>query len=245
MKIPFKTPAGVWSRIACLLVAALVPACGQTKSQTAPSINASLPPPGSAGVPLQTIIYIDWDRDLDPTSVSTSTFTLTDNLGNAKTVTVGYNSLLDQVSMVPSSALAPSTTYTVAIENGVTPITGQIFTGGFFNFTTMGGTDSTQPVFTGGLTSAAPTATAGQITLVWPTATDGADGDGITYDIYMSLTSLGEDFSAPPFMTTSASTGTTLSGFVSGVTYYFMVRARENTSGNIDFNVTERSAVPK
>ncbi len=223
-----------------LALALLVPACGgQSTETTQPSIESTLPSSGASGIPLQTVIYLNWDRALDSSSVDTSTFVLTDNVGSQKGVTVSYNAVLLQVAMAPTSALTSSTLYTVTIRAGVEPVTGVTYTGGAFQFTTTSGTDASQPAF-GGATSATPTpATAGSIDLVWSSA--GAD---IAYDIYLTTTAGGEDFSVSPFKSVTTTTGTTITGLATGVTYYFVVRARSTTSGNIEFNTNEVFATP-
>jgi hypothetical protein len=231
--------------IGFLALVLLVPACGgQSAKTTEPAVESTLPSPGASGVALQTVIYINWDRALDASTVDTSTFVLTDGSGNQKGVTVSYNAVLEQVWMAPTSALTSSTTYTVTIRAGVEPQTGVTYPGGAFQFTTTSGTDGGQPTF-GGASSASPTsATAGSLDLVWSAGVDTVDGDGLVYDIYLTTTAGGEDFSTTPFKSVTSSTGTTITGLATGVKYYFIVRARETTSGNIEFNTNEVFATP-
>ena len=60
----------------------------------------------------------------------------------------------------------------------------------------------------------------------------------------MSTISNGQDFSLPLLSTPNASgiTVTSANGLASGTTYYFVVRAREVTSGNSEFNTIQKSA---
>jgi hypothetical protein len=237
---------GVPRALLLLGVALLVPACGKTPDP-GPTI-LSVSPQGSS-VPRETIIYINWDRPLDTSTVPTG-FALNDSLGNSISATGAWNAVLNQVSITPTSALAGATTFTVTAFGTIMAADGKGFSGFAYSFQTIPATvappNAGQPSFAG-LTSATPTvapATA-SIDLAWTAATDTPDGDSIKYDVYMSTTSGGEDFSLPPLLTTNSGTGVTvnnLNGLGSGVTYFFMVRAREATSGNIEFNTVEHSA---
>jgi hypothetical protein len=107
--------------------------------------------------------------------------------------------------------------------------------------------DDTPPNF-GGLTSAFDSQTDGNVTLMWSPATDPdtvhCNSDPslpITYLIYMSTTSGGQNFLLPD--ATTQNTQIEITGLQNGVTYYFVVRARDS-AGNQETNVVEASAMP-
>ena len=104
---------------------------------------------------------------------------------------------------------------------------------------TQGSSDTDPPVF-GGATGAADANTDGEVTLTWDAASD--VDPNITYNIYWSTTSGGQNFTTPN-ATSSLDTGDTVSGLTNGLTYYFVVRA-EDSSGNEETNVVEQSATP-
>ena len=234
------------TRILCLLaLALLVPACGKTQQQGLTITDFS---PTGGSVPRQLIVYISFDRALDASTWPTS-FTWQDGTGTAVAAIISYNATLNQIALKPTGgALAGGMQYTVVILGTLMGADGSTFAGDAFQFTTAVATPTNggQPSF-GGLTGAAPTAAPAKasIDLTWATATDVPDGDAIQYDVYMSTVSGGQDFSLPPLVVTPNGSGVTVNaanGLASGVTYFFVVRAREATTGNIEFNTTPFSA---
>lgn len=100
--------------------------------------------------------------------------------------------------------------------------------------------DNTPPTFAG-ITSAQKVS-GDSISLSWSSGTDdNTEKAGITYLIYMATSSGGQDFSAPSYVTKSGDTSYSMSGLAAGTTYYFVVRAMDQ-SGNIDANSIEVSA---
>lgn len=107
--------------------------------------------------------------------------------------------------------------------------------------------DNTPPTF-GGLTSALDLGTDGDISLTWSAADDPDTPEcnsdpslPITYNIYYSKTSMGQDFANPN--ATTINTMYDVTGLDNGALYYFIVRA-EDTAGNEETNVIERTAMP-
>jgi hypothetical protein len=99
--------------------------------------------------------------------------------------------------------------------------------------------DTSAPVFAGVQTVTA--AGVGQLLLTWNPAVDsGCPSSAITYDIYYSTTSGGENFTAPSAVTAAGALKYTLTGLAQGQTYYVVVRAVD-AAGNSDANVYERS----
>jgi hypothetical protein len=80
-------------------------------------------------------------------------------------------------------------------------------------------------------------------TLTWHAASDNVTPSSrIVYDIYMSTTSGGEDFSHPAWTTAPGVAGFRTPGLASHGTFYFVVRARDQ-AGNEDRNGVERRGV--
>jgi predicted GH43/DUF377 family glycosyl hydrolase len=107
--------------------------------------------------------------------------------------------------------------------------------------------DSTPPQFAG-LVSAADLGTDGDASLTWSIGTDPdtieCNSDPsvpLSYNIYFSTVSGGQDFLTPDMTVTNVQT--TVSGLQNGVTYYFVVRALDS-AGNEETNTVERSAMP-
>jgi len=104
----------------------------------------------------------------------------------------------------------------------------------------MVSTDTTSPTFSGLSTITSIMETS--LTLSWSPATDNITSqDRMQYLIYMSTTSGGENLSSPSFTTSSGATSFTVTGLSPATTYYFIVRAKDE-SGNIDNNTVEKSA---
>lgn len=227
--------------LACAAVA-IIPACGQNPKNDPPGILTFFPS-ATTNIPLVMIIYVDWDRALDPTTVP-GCMTITDNLGGSPGGTISYNAVNNELSLTPGTLVA-GRTYTVAILGTLQSSNGVPFGGAVFMFTASSappaGTASVvQPSFVG-----VNMATAGtqSVTLAWTPATDASEA--VVYDVYMSTVLSGEDFALGPVKTETVLTGgTTVTGLTTGQIYYFIVRARGATSGNIDFNVAWVSATP-
>jgi hypothetical protein len=102
---------------------------------------------------------------------------------------------------------------------------------------TPGQQGSSNPPLFGGLTSATPSGTPGQISLVWAPATDNS-GTGITYNVFWVVGAIPAQsgMEALHFSTTN-STGVTLTGLVADP-YIFYVQAQDGT-GASDGNTNE------
>jgi hypothetical protein len=235
---------GGWKTLIALALAILVPACGKAPTNTGPTITGFLPQGPS--VPRQVIVYIDWDRALDPGTWPTS-FTLSDNTGTAVTSTISFNTTTNEIAIKPFAALTGGMIYTVTILDTLKGADGTTFAGSSFQFTTEAdnGSNGGQPTFSGATSATAPAnppGPPGTIVLAWTTATDAPDGNSIVYDVYVSTLTNGQDFAAPPYTTTANPTGLTVNNLASGVTFYFIVRARESSTGNVDFNTNQVAA---
>ena len=91
------------------------------------------------------------------------------------------------------------------------------------------------PVFSG-LSSAVDTQGGGTVNLTWNPATDSSSP--ITYNIYYSTVSQGQNFAVPNISTTN--TSYSVSGLVDNQEYFFTVRAKDS-AGNEETNTVELS----
>jgi predicted GH43/DUF377 family glycosyl hydrolase len=98
--------------------------------------------------------------------------------------------------------------------------------------------DISGPAF-GGLISAADDGTDGDVTLDWNPAVDPALP--ISYNVYISVTSMGQNFLVPDYTTQATTLQAT--GLTNGVRYYFVVRAVDGL-GFEEENTIERNAIP-
>ncbi len=106
--------------------------------------------------------------------------------------------------------------------------------------TTPSAVDSTRPTFGGG--ASAVTKSPGSVALAWaPASDDVSQASAISYLVYASKTSGGEDFQAPDVVTVAGATSATDSELGGDTLYYFVVRAKDQ-AGNVDTNTTEVTA---
>lgn len=104
----------------------------------------------------------------------------------------------------------------------------------------MESTDMESPDFAG--LSAINSITETSLTLSWLPGDDNlTPQDKLQYLIYRSETQGGENFASPNFTTGSGITSFPVTGLSPATTYYFVVRAKDET-GNIDSNSVEMSA---
>lgn len=100
--------------------------------------------------------------------------------------------------------------------------------------------DKTPPRFSG-LTAATTTGTT-TVDLAWGAASDDRSAAGqITYQVYVATASLRQNFTTPSFQTPAGATSFQVTGLDLATKYFFVVRARDG-AGNVDTNLTERSA---
>lgn len=107
--------------------------------------------------------------------------------------------------------------------------------------------DNSPPEFDG-LQFAVDTGTGGKVSLSWQAAnerdTSECNSDPslpVSYDIFYSTTSGGQDFQSPDATTQELSID--ISGLTNGVSYFFVVRARDSV-GNQETNTVERMVIP-
>jgi hypothetical protein len=83
-----------------------------------PGVVATTPTANATAVSTGTAVTAKFSRPVDPTTVTSSTFTLSSPSGPVS-ATVTYNDPTSTATLVPSSTLAPATTYTASVTTGV------------------------------------------------------------------------------------------------------------------------------
>ena len=96
---------------------ASVSSTGATVSLAIP-ISEKYPAPDAKGV-ATTVVYAVFSKDVDPATVTTSTFIVKGADGAAVAGSVAYNAFLRRAAFTPSSPFALSTAYTVVLTTGL------------------------------------------------------------------------------------------------------------------------------
>jgi hypothetical protein len=89
-----------------------------------PAVSSTTPAGGATGVARTTTVKAAFSRSLDPSTVGTSTFTLTGPSG-AVPATVTYDDATLTATLAPSSSLAFSTTYAAHLSTGIHALDGK------------------------------------------------------------------------------------------------------------------------
>jgi hypothetical protein len=220
------------------LASAVIPACGSSDKNQPPFITFVSPPFG-ANTSRQPIIYVRWDRALDPATVNGTNVQLGVVGGSAVGATVTYHAPLNEIRILPTAALGntagPSIAHRVLIGPGVMSSTG-ISAGPtqFFDFNVVSSADDARPAF-GGLDTV-DNATQTSLQLNWaPEATDVVSFDH--YDIFLATTTGTEDLTVRHTFTTGTSPFV-VGGLTANTQYFFIVRAVD-AAGNNDGNTVE------
>jgi hypothetical protein len=126
------------SGITCLLAALLVffiAGCGQ-ETVTIPGVVSVTPTQGATGVVINTTVTATFSMAMNPTSVTTSTFTVTGPGGTAVAGAVTYSGTT--ATFTPSADLAYGTTYTATLTTGISSPGGAELIGPYvWSFTTI------------------------------------------------------------------------------------------------------------
>jgi hypothetical protein len=87
---------------------------------TGPSVTSTTPAAGAGGVGVGSTITAQFSEAMDPATINGNTFQLRD-AGNALvSASVGYDAATRTARLVPSTALAGSSTYTASVKGGTT-----------------------------------------------------------------------------------------------------------------------------
>jgi hypothetical protein len=221
-----------------IAVSLLVPACGGGGGGGGggPSPFAVVfrsPEPDATGVARTAVVYVQFNRAADPSTVTETNFFLTSS-GNPVPAAVTYQACNRMARLEASSLPLAAGTYTVHLTADIKDSGGAALAAETFDFTVGNFADTERPTFSGAssATAASPTS----VVLSWSAATDASS---VTYDIFLSTTSGCYNFGVP-FDTATASPHTVV-GLAPNTTYFFVVRARD-AAGNTDQNTAEVSA---
>lgn len=116
---------------------------------TAPTITLESPVGGATGVALNASVNATFSEDMDPTTISATSFTLTGPGPTSVTGVVSYVAGSKIATFTPSSNLAPKTTYTATVTNAATDLAGNALV------VPAAGTPANPWTFTTGTTSTA------------------------------------------------------------------------------------------
>jgi hypothetical protein len=89
-----------------------------TTSDSLPIVTAISPASGATGVSTSTNVSATFNKAMDPTTLTSSTFTLQGPNNTSVAATISYNAGSFTATLQPSSALAASTTYTATLQGG-------------------------------------------------------------------------------------------------------------------------------
>jgi len=85
---------------------------------TPPTVLVRTPAAGATGVSSTTTITVTFDRAMDPTTITTSTFVLKDASGNVVAATVTYDASTNTATLTPTAPLNLAATYNVYLFGG-------------------------------------------------------------------------------------------------------------------------------
>src|SRR6185295_17461440 len=117
-----------------------------------PVVVSISPASGESGVGINTTIIAEFSQPLNPTTVTTSTFSVTSGstITGTRTLSAAPRGANTVVTFTPSAALATNTSYSVSITTGIQSATGNPLLQSFSSsFTTGSAVDNTSPQVVG------------------------------------------------------------------------------------------------
>ncbi len=103
---------------------------GTTVDATAPTITLTNPANVATGVPLNATVNATFSEAMDPTTLTTATFTLSGPGATPVTGTVTYATASDIATFTPTVPLAMNTEYTATVTTGATDLSGNALAAG-------------------------------------------------------------------------------------------------------------------
>src|ERR1017187_7915693 len=152
----FKGFSKMW--FPALFLAAFVAGCAGNVNETqpntvipdtiAPTVTLTVPANGQTAVPFNRIVSVAFSENMDPASITTSTFLIT---GPGVTPVLGTVARAGTTAtFTPTVPFTANTIYTGTITTGVKDLAGNAMASNFvFTFTTGAATDTTRPTVTG------------------------------------------------------------------------------------------------
>ncbi|CAB3764458.1 hypothetical protein LMG29739_04361 [Paraburkholderia solisilvae] len=121
---------------------------GAVAEVTPPTVSLTVPAAGAANTPLNTRIAATFSEDMDPSTISTASFTLTDASGAQVAGTVSYAAGARSAIFTPTTPalLNAGTAYNATITNAAKDLSGNALSANFtWTFNTGSSADTTPP----------------------------------------------------------------------------------------------------
>ncbi len=152
--------AAAWAALSALGLAAaalIIPSCHQGTGGPAQttSVTSRSPSSGATNVSRTPVITVEFNNPILASTVTPSTLLLSDANGTVPT-TVTFQPCNRVATVTPIDPLAPSTTYTVDMTQGIADPDGRSINPDSFTFTTGASSDVTRPNFNGATSVTSP-----------------------------------------------------------------------------------------
>lgn len=131
---------------------------GATADATRPTVTLTVPAGGASGVATNTQVTATFSEDMDPATITATTFTLTGPGATAVAGAVTYAAGARTATFTPTATLVAGTLFTATITTGATDLAGNALAGNqaplpaasafVWTFTTGAGADTTPPTVT-------------------------------------------------------------------------------------------------
>ncbi|WP_420994982.1 Ig-like domain-containing protein [Cupriavidus sp. 30B13] len=119
---------------------------GSAPDTTRPTVSLSVPAAGAANVATNTNIAVTFSKDMDPATISGTSFTLTGAGGAPVAGTVSYAAGAKSAIFTPGAPLAAGTAFNGTVTTAAADLAGNALAGNFtWTFTTGAGADTTPP----------------------------------------------------------------------------------------------------
>lgn len=113
---------------------------------TAPTVMSVSPTDAATSVALDVTLPAEFNKDMDPATIDTTTFTLEETVsGNPVAGTTTYDPATKTATFTPNADLAPAMSYTAALTTGITSMAGLALATPFtWSFTTTDPTSTSE-----------------------------------------------------------------------------------------------------
>ena len=98
---------------------------GSTADFLTPQVASVIPLNGAVAVPVNTMVQVQFNKPINPLTVTSSSFTVSSPSGTAIAGTILVSPQGTSATFMPSSALLPGTIYTVRANSGIVDLVGQ------------------------------------------------------------------------------------------------------------------------